>query len=209
MESDISSENESGGESSSSDSEDEPASTGSTLKELPEFDKEKLSVCKVGTDSYNILYNNDSELYLMSGQYLGNIQTFDSKFCSSILVKKGELLESVREQAEKKLGNKIKLSFFGKNDSSCASFFPQASRNLENEKCLNIQNCGVPELIPIDELKDKCGLFTVMLKSGKITKKQKREFTWKMTIVEGKIEPIPKDADGYFRKLEKPKISFF
>ena len=48
-----------------------------------------------------------------------------------------------------------------------------------------------------------------MLKSGKITKKQKREFTWKMTIVEGKIEPIPKDADGYFRKLEKPKISFF
>ena len=56
----------------------------------------------------------------------------------------------MREQAEKMLENKIKLSFFGKSDSSCASFFPQASRNLEIEKCLDKQNCGVPELIPID-----------------------------------------------------------
>ena len=138
---DISSENESGGESSSSDSV-QPTLTGNTLKELPEFDKEKLTVCKMGTDSYNILYNNDSELYLMSGQYLGNIQMLNSKFCSSILVKKRRITW-------------VSAWASGENDweqnktSSCA-FFPQASRNLEIEKCLDKQNCGVPELIPID-----------------------------------------------------------
>ena len=114
----------------------------------------------------------------MSGQYTGNIQTFDSKCCSSSLVKEEDLLEAVTS-SRKNVREKFKLHFFGKSDFSCLSFFPQITRNMEGKKCISIQNCGVTKFVPIENVNKKCGVFTVILNSEKILKRKRKSLRGK------------------------------
>ena len=200
--------------SSSDDSEGEEEeraqdAKGAYIAEKSNFDLSKLSLLKCDEDTYTLTYNNDSRFFLKSGQYMGDIITYEAKFSSSILTKKGDVVEAVRVQAEKLLGKKCTLKFYGKNESVCAAFFPEVVRNNDSQRCLNVLEDGTPELIPLSDLSSKSGCFTVILKSGKIVKTKGKEFTWRMTVVEGELKPLPDQYVGYSRKLDAARVHFF
>lgn len=195
--------------SSSSEDEGEEDVKGTCLNQLQDFNPSKLELIKSGDDCYTLSYENDTRFYVKSGQFIGDFTLYDSKFSKSILLKKGELLEAVREKIEKMLGKKSKVSFYGKNESSCASFFMETVRNADKKKCLNAMENGTPRLIPVEELDEKTGCLTAVLRSGKIVKRQKHEFNWKLSITEILLDPVPKEYEGYFKVAKKPRISFF
>ena len=181
---------------------------GAHIFNVDNFDKKKLSVQKCDS-GYTVAYDGDTRIYIKSGVYMGDIVTYESKYSHSILVKKGEVLELVRSSVEKLLGKNRSLKFYGKNEASCASFFPETVLNMERKKCISILENETPVLMPITQLSEKNGCFTVVLRPGKISKTKGKEYTWKMSIVEAELKPIPKDYDGYFRKLNEAKLRFF
>lgn len=147
---------------------------------------------------------------MRSGEYVGKIATFEHKFSHCILIKKGELLETVRAAAEKMLGKNHRLNFFGRNDSACTAFYSDTVMNEKKQKCVNVMNHGVGELVEVARLSEMKGCFSVILKAGKIVKKHGKDYTWKLTITECNLDPIPKNYEPNFGKIvSKPEFMFF
>ena len=206
------------GSSDSSDEDDgddaevDERTKGPSLVTIEDFDSKKLSIVKCEKGSFQVAYDNNTCFFIRSGTFTGEIQTFTQKYCNSILVKKGELLEQVRAKVEKLLGKKSSVNFYGKNESPCGSFFPDCVLNSEKEKCLHVYDNKEEKLIPINQLDKRIGSFTVMLKSGRLTEKKHKEYNWKLTVVEAEIAPIPKQYENWFRKVSQvaqPKCVFF
>lgn len=202
--------------SSSSKSDDSTSSSDESGEELqgtcilsPEdFNPKKLELIKSADDCFTLSYNNDTRFYLKSGEFMGEIILYNSKFSKSVLLKKGDLLENVKTKIESLLGKKCKVTFYAKNDSACASFFAETVKNEHKQKCLHVLENKIPKLLPLEDLEEKSGCITAILKSGKIIKQKKYEYAWKLVIVEMEINPLPKGFEGYFKVVKKPKISF-
>ena len=148
--------------------------------------------------------------YIKSGEFVGDLVVYDSKYSKSILIKKGELIEAVKSAVQKVMGTKYKVSLYCKNEAACSGFFLGTVRNSEKQKCINVLQNGEAVLMPIEKLDKQMGSLTAILRSGKLVKHKKQHtLYWKLTICELQIEPIPKEYEAYFKVAKKPKISFF
>ncbi|XP_067943766.1 uncharacterized protein [Watersipora subatra] len=193
----------------STEDEGEELSKGAFIENKLHFLASELTICQIDANNFTISYKNDTRVFIKSGEYTGRLQTFPSKYSHSILIKKGEVLEHIRNCIEKLLGKNKKLKFFGKTESTCMSVFPITVENSDKAKCLNVSDNGVPKLIPLADLDQKTGIFEVVLQSGKIVKKSKHEYEWKVYIVEARLKDLPAGSEGYFRVCNVPKIRFF
>lgn len=181
------------------------------LKDIKDFNSKYLQVHITENGSYILSYKGDTRIAIKSGVFMGEIATYDSKYSSSILVKRGELLDQIREKVESLLGKNKSLNFYSKKDSACTAFFAENLSNMQKERCLNICHNGEAKLMTLSELgsMNKPVCWTVVLKSGKIVCKEGSKFNWKLQIVEGHISDIPKDFEGWLKTCEVPKLRYF
>ena len=79
---DSDSSSDSGGES------DDDEKTGETVFKSPEqVDSNLLAVVKDG-DNYKVTYNNDTNIFILSGKFVGDVITYEGKYSSSVVVNK-------------------------------------------------------------------------------------------------------------------------
>ena len=140
-----------------------------------------------------------------SGQSIqhGNRRWFHYEY----LLEKRELLER-GEALLKKMDKNKSIRVHGSMDSLCVLFYPVVALDDQNVRCVKIKEHGEPKLVSLKEVKTKSGCLTAILKAGKIVKKQKNEYMWKMSIVECELKELPKDYEGYFKKMSKCKMEY-
>ena len=188
-----SSEDESSSDDSSSESEDEGIKFCNGAKANPA----KLNVVKAN-DRYEIVYDGDKRVYVQTGKFCGDIQTYTGKFSPSILIKNSAIMNDLREIIEKKLGKKAKLNFYGKPESDCFSVFTK-SLKCNGKSVINVVNRGREEQIALDSLEElsPC-IMDGFLISDYITKAKKNHYMWKLSLVSMRTEEAPTDyVTGY------------
>ena len=186
--------------SSDSDSEsDDDEKTGETVFKSPEqVDSNLLAVVKDG-DNYKVTYNNDTNIFILSGKFVGDVITYEGKYSSSVVVKKSEVLEKIRHGIEKCLPKKSKVEFYGNPKSDTITVYCVTSRK-NGEQYVNVLDRGEEKKVKLDDL-DNLGACTMdaCLVSRGLTKcaGEKGKYIWKVQLHSMRLKDCPKNFLGY------------
>ena len=101
-----------GDSSSDSDSEsDDDKKTGETVFKSPEqVDSNFLVVVKDG-DNYKVTYNNDTNIFILSGKFVGDVITYEGKYSLSVVAKKVKFWRRFDMGSKNVCFKKAKFSF--------------------------------------------------------------------------------------------------
>ena len=83
-------------ESSSDDSSIESEDRGTTFCVRAKVNPAKLNVVKA-SDRYEIVYDGDKRVYIQTGKFCRDIQTYTGKSSPSVLMKKSPIMNNLRE----------------------------------------------------------------------------------------------------------------
>lgn len=165
-----------------------------------------LALVTETNDRKMVVYDSDTRLFVLSGERVGNVNVYDSKFGNPcISVKIGETVKHLQELLQKKAGEPVK--FYGREESEYFCCFLDTKRNSKNEKCVSAMVDGQAQLVTLEELPKKCGTFQAVLKSKPIKRSEKTgELLWSLSIIELLVRPLPKGVEGYF--TDTPNVKF-
>lgn len=159
-------------------------------------------------ERFIVTYQHSKQFFVKSGEFTGEFKVFPSNIANAgpcIYIKKNEVIESLKEQISKLLGKLVK--FYGKNDkNSLLGCFIDITRNMDNALCVNALVNGEPELVPVEKLFGRVGKLSAVLRSGPV-KKSKGDLFWSLSVTQIKIDDIPADQIGYYKRAE-PLIRF-
>lgn len=151
------------------------------------------------------IYNSDSRIYMKSGERIGNVKLFESKFGPAISLKIGETVKTMKNMLERKAGEPIK--FYAKEESEFFCCYFNAVRNEKDEKCVNAIVNDEQRKIPLEELPELCGSIVAILKAKQVKRSEKtKELQWSLNIVELMVKPLPPDYEGNYS--DKPDVKF-
>lgn len=143
---------------------------------------------------------------------MGTISLYKTKFGTDknprILIKKGILLENIRQALSNQLG--VPLTFYSREDSEVIGCFMDTVMNEKSIRCINAIDNGVERLLPLTKLENRACSFYAILRSRNIKKsEQTGALTWSLTVSEMNISKLPPNF-SYSDSVthSKPKLKF-
>ena len=95
---------------SGSESDDDEKTGENVFKSPEQVDLNFLAVVKDG-ENYKVTYNNDTNIFILSGKFVGDVITYEGKYSSSVVVKKVKFWRRFDMGSKNVCLKKAKLSF--------------------------------------------------------------------------------------------------
>jgi hypothetical protein len=184
--------------------------TGPCFTEPSQIDKTMIDTVK-DNDKILVTYASNTIIYLKSGEHYGSLKVYESKFGSNgnpcVLIKKGLVLEKLKDYVKQKLRKQV--HFFAKDDSDYLGCFVETVLNENGDRAVSAKVNGKEMMLTIKELSDHTGIIFAILKAKPIKKSDRNdEYVWGFVITELCINPLPENYEGYFVKHSKPSFKF-
>lgn len=195
----VSSDNDSSSSDDENDNDDvEAESAGVIFSDFsPPLDASKIVIVKSKDNQYEVSYNGDKRIIMQSAKFVGDIQTYEGKFSRSILIRKSDVMNTLKEAVQRQLGKKAVVSFYGNPNSDCFSVFAKTVKK-DGQNAIPVVNRGEEQVIPLTDLETLSPVtMDGLLLSQHLVKEKNHQYLWKLNLISLRVDDPPENYMGY------------